>query len=250
MEARVDVACTQRAGYRAFSDFQLSHIRIQSDARAMNPARYPSSFTIARATAPATHLAMFPRPLRLLLLLLVSAACVSPPLQAAKPNKAEVRDAGIDVAVDATDAKPGKHDDKPNRKDARSSDDAGVVEARQLARLRDRLNVPDDAEWAVIAERINKVEEVRRTIATIAIGGRGVGGKTKRANGSANPEYDALRAAVGDQYPDAEIKARLARLREAYARREAELRDAQVALRSVLSLRQEAVAVMAGLLPP
>jgi N-formylglutamate amidohydrolase len=76
--------------------------------------------------------------------------------------------------------------------------------------------------------------------------------KPKRKTGgvSANPELDALRSAVGDQFPDAEIKARLARAHDAYLQRVAQLTQAQADLRAVLTVRQEAVAVMAGLLPP
>jgi hypothetical protein len=50
--------------------------------------------------------------------------------------------------------------------------------------------------------------------------------------------------------PDAEIKARLARVHEVYVQDGARLAKAQEELRAVLTIRQEAVAVMAGLLPP
>ena len=43
---------------------------------------------------------------------------------------------------------------------------------------------------------------------------------------------------------------RLARVHEIYLRKEADLRKAQGELRAVLTIRQEAIAVMAGLLPP
>ena len=63
-----------------------------------------------------------------------------------------------------------------------------------------------------------------------------------------SPELDALRKAIEDQASASEVKAKLAALRTARAQKEAELEKAQDALRKVLSARQEAVAVMLGLL--
>ena len=58
-----------------------------------------------------------------------------------------------------------------------------------------------------------------------------------------------LSSAVRDKLPDAEIKTRLERLREVRKDNEAKLAKAQEELRAVLSVRQEAVAVLFGLLP-
>ena len=52
-----------------------------------------------------------------------------------------------------------------------------------------------------------------------------------------------------DKLPEAEIKSRLDRVREARKQNEAKLSKAQEDLRAVLSIRQEAVAVVFGLLP-
>ncbi len=75
-------------------------------------------------------------------------------------------------------------------------------------------------------------------------------GIRSRPGGSAHPEQDALRSAVGDKLPDAEIKVRLARAHEVFQQNEALLLKVQTELRAILTVRQEAVAVMAGLLPP
>ena len=80
-------------------------------------------------------------------------------------------------------------------------------------------------------------------------GGPGGGGNRPTRGPSGNPEQDALRAAITDKLPDAEIKSRLDRLREVRKQNEAKLTRAQEELRAVLSVRQEAVAVMFGLLP-
>ena len=58
-----------------------------------------------------------------------------------------------------------------------------------------------------------------------------------------------MRAAITEKLPDAEVKSRLERLREVRKQNEAKVAKAQEELRAVLSVRQEAVAVMFGLLP-
>lgn len=141
------------------------------------------------------------------------------------------------------------------------------MQARMLNGLRERFEVTDDEEWKLISERLSKVMELRRSAASSALGafagGRGGppgGGGTSggdRGNrtagstrgGSSNPEVAALTAALRDKLPDAEIKSRLERVREVRKNNEAKLTKAQEDLRAVLSVRQEATAVMFGLLP-
>ncbi len=143
----------------------------------------------------------------------------------------------------------------------RGNFDPAAMQEQMMTRMKEQFAVTDDAEWALISERITKVNEIRRT-AGGGGGGRGGfpggggpgggggdrgGGRGTRASG--NPEVDSLRSAVTDKLPDAEIKSRLARLREVRQENEAKLTKAQEDLRSVLSVRQEAMAVMFGLLP-
>jgi len=121
-----------------------------------------------------------------------------------------------------------------------------------MNRLRERFEVTDDAEWQLISERISKVMELRRSNLGGAIRFR-AGGGNPGGNGpnalQANPEQEALLAAVTDKLPDAEVKARLERLRAARKQSEAKLDQARDDLRAVLTIRQEAVAVLAGILP-
>jgi hypothetical protein len=146
-------------------------------------------------------------------------------------------------------AKPGKPDreekgesremkrtggEKPGR-------DPGAEAARSLVRLREAMRVTDDAEWAVIAERIAAVQA--------AGGGAGPKDKAKPASAERTAQ-DALRSAVRDGLPDAELRLRLARAHELQREREARLARARAELRAVLTVRQEAVAVLAGLLEP
>jgi hypothetical protein len=125
-----------------------------------------------------------------------------------------------------------------------------------LASLRKRMAVTDDAEWSLISARITAVLELRRG-AGGGFGGGGFGGRGSAGGGSddtarparaSNPEMDALRTAVTNDLSDTEIKARLARLRDARKQNEAKLDKARADLQAVLTVKQEAVAVLAGLL--
>jgi hypothetical protein len=136
-----------------------------------------------------------------------------------------------------------------------------------LTSLRERLEVTDDEEWKLISERITKVNELRRNALGVgglmAFAGRGPqsGGDSNRGGsdssrgstrggprGGSN-EMSALQTAIRDKLPDAEIKSRLDRMREARKDNETKLTKAQEELRALLTIRQEAVAVMFGLLP-
>ena len=139
-----------------------------------------------------------------------------------------------------------------------------------LNMMRERLEITDDEEWKVISERVAKVSEIRRSTGGGMGGGPGGmmgfrggppgGGGSDRGGGgdrgpgsgrgsSSNPEMNALQFAIRDKLPEAEIKNRLERVREMRRDNEAKLAKAQDELRAVLSVRQEAIAVMFGLLP-
>jgi hypothetical protein len=139
----------------------------------------------------------------------------------------------------------------------RGNFDPQQMQQQMLERLRDQFGVTDDAEWKLISDKITTVSDLRRSVG--GFGGRGGpgggrggdngggGGGSRRGGGS--PEADALRQAVSDNLPEAEIKSRLARLRETRKANEEKLQKAQEDLRALLSVKQEAVAVMYGLLP-
>lgn len=168
----------------------------------------------------------------------------------AKPNKAEVRDYKREMIAE----KGGKKSARDSASSAKSAPNAAM--SRGLEKLRESLEVDDDAEWDVIAARIMRVSEVRSTLWTGAAGSKAApslsakGKKSSGTPGTGHAEQDALRSAVKDNLPDAEVKVRLARAHEVFEKNGAVLAQAQAELRAVLSVRQEAVAVMAGLLPP
>jgi hypothetical protein len=86
-------------------------------------------------------------------------------------------------------------------------------------------------------------------------GGRG-GGNTDQGGGNTNrnrfgaqpPEAEALQKAMDDKASADELKAKLAKFRQAREEKEAALSKAQDELRKALTPRQEAGAVLAGLL--
>ena len=175
---------------------------------------------------------------------------VPPPLARVRPIfLAALLLAPAAAAPDKPDkpAKPGKPDreEKAEKRELKLSGgeqparDVGAESARGLARLREAMRVADDAEWAVIAERI----------AAVQAAGAGPKDKAKPA-GPERTAQDALRVAVRDGLPDAELRLRLARAHELQREREARLARARAELRAVLTVRQEAVAVLAGLLDP
>jgi len=63
-----------------------------------------------------------------------------------------------------------------------------------------------------------------------------------------SPELEALRKAVESKASNDELKARIAAVNTAKAKNEAALAKAQQELKELLSVRQEAVATMMGLL--
>ena len=120
----------------------------------------------------------------------------------------------------------------------------------------------DDAEWKVIEPRITKVSEARRDMSTGfgfgrgGFGGRrgtdssgGGGGDDRRRRGfggEPSVEADALQKALEAKASNEELKAKFAKYRESLKQKQATLNAAQDELRKVLSLRQEATAVMMG----
>jgi hypothetical protein len=130
-----------------------------------------------------------------------------------------------------------------------------------MDRYRDQLDIKDDAEWKLISERVDKVLEARREV---GFGGPGFGrpprrdgndqnadqngGRRRGFGGEPSPEAQALQKAIEAKASPEEIKAKLAKYRDARKQKRANLEKAQEALKQVLSVRQEAAAVMAGLL--
>ncbi len=149
----------------------------------------------------------------------------------------------------------------------RGNFDPAQFRQRMMDRYKESLEVTSDAEWKIIEERIDKVMVAQREA---RIGGRGgpggpggprrgggpdgaqadSGTRTNRGNffNAENAEADALQKALDAKASSEELKTKLAKLRATLKEKEANLAKAQDDLRKVLSVRQEATAVMMGLL--
>ena len=156
---------------------------------------------------------------------------------------------------------------------AQGNFDPAEMRQRMMDRVREQLEVKSDDEWKIISERAEKVMTARREVPGgfggfgRGPGGPGGGGGGRRGGGdNANAgggerqnrmrgmfgeesqESKDLRAAIEAKAPAEELKAKLEKYRAYKKKKEAELATAQEKLKEVLNARQEAAAVMAGLL--
>jgi len=156
--------------------------------------------------------------------------------------------------------------DRPNREQFRE---------RMMQRVREQMDVKDDADWKLISDRVTKVMDARREVGAgggmgmmFGGGGRrgggggqggdqaqGGGGGGRRGGpggpggfGEPSPEAEALQKALEAKASNDEVKAKLSKYREVRKEKREKLEKAQDDLRKVLSMRQEAAAVMLGLL--
>lgn len=141
------------------------------------------------------------------------------------------------------------------------------IQKMMMDGFRNQLEIKDDAEWKVVEERIQKVTDARREVgfggmgmlsSIMRRGGAnggppgGAGGGARRGFGAfastPNPDEEALQKVIDAKASNAEIKAALAKWQESKKARQTALEKAQADLRQVLSVRQEAIASLAGLL--
>ena len=140
---------------------------------------------------------------------------------------------------------------------------------RRMDDYRERLEIKGDDEWKAIQPLIAKVMDARQDIGfgggrgfgRGGGGGRRGGGNTDaQANGNnqggrrgfpggePSPEAEELQKAIDSNASKDELKAKLTKFREARKEKEAKLAKAQEDLKKVLSVKQEAAAVLNGLL--
>ena len=148
---------------------------------------------------------------------------------------------------------------------AQGNFDPAQFRERQMERYRERIEVKSDEDWKKLEPIIGKVMDAQRDARMGAgfggFGGRGgrggdgggggnanQGGNRNRGGGQSSPEVTELQKALDDKAPAEEVKAKLAKVRDARKAKEAALDKAQEELRKALSPRQEAGAVLVGLL--
>jgi hypothetical protein len=140
--------------------------------------------------------------------------------------------------------------------------DPAQMQQRIMERYKEMLEVTNDDEWKAIEPRVQKVMDLRRdSFSGMARGffGRGPRGGDRSASGdqgqqrrgmfgAPNPEADALQKAIDSKASKAEMKAALEKYVASRKAKQAEMEKAQVALRELLTPRQEAIATLNGLL--
>ncbi len=134
--------------------------------------------------------------------------------------------------------------------------DPAAMRQRMMDTLRERLEVKNDDEWKVVQDRLEKVMQARLSVGIGGMmrgpGGRGGGGGARNFMASMGVEPDkeaeALQECLEANAPQDTIKGRLATYREARKAKEAKLKKAQEELKQVLSMKQEAILVLAGML--
>ena len=167
----------------------------------------------------------------------------------------------------------------------RGNFDPAQFRQMQLDNAKEALEVTDDAEWNVLSAAIGKVYDAQQDVRSSAIngfrgmrnrgqngggggggfgGGGGNGGATNAGGGGQGggqgggrrggfggtpaPEIQALQDAIDNKASADEIKSKLAKVREVQKANEAKLEAAQADLLKLLTPRQEASAVLLGIL--
>jgi hypothetical protein len=159
--------------------------------------------------------------------------------------------------------------------------DFARMREQELKRIREQLEITDDAEWKLVSERVTRVLDLSRTVRSFDAPPRMAGpggmnpppsrdgdresaaggppgpppGESLSAPGggpdsrpSTSPEAEALQESVKSKASNADLQQKLAKLQAARKKAQAELSAAQAQLQQVLSVRQEAIALTIGLL--
>jgi hypothetical protein len=153
----------------------------------------------------------------------------------------------------------------------RGNFDPAEFQQRRMDALKEQMEVKDDSEWNAIKPLVQKVMDSQRAVFADRMrgamrgfgGGRGGGGgggadqgggdngggrRRGGFGGEPSPEAQALEKAVESKASASETKAALSKYLEARKAKEADLAKAQDDLRKVLTVRQEAIATVNGLL--
>jgi hypothetical protein len=137
--------------------------------------------------------------------------------------------------------------------------DPAQMRQQRMNRYKEQLEITDDTEWQAIQPLIQKVRDARDALS----GGMGPGmfGRGPRQGGNnpggpqrqgfgpqPSPEAEAVQKAIDSKASNSDMKAVLQGYAEYRKKAQSNLEKAQADLRKVLTVRQEAIATMAGLL--
>ncbi len=136
--------------------------------------------------------------------------------------------------------------------------DPAQFQQRMMDNVKDRLEFTNDSDWSAVQPLVQKVMDARRdTMQGMGRmfggrnrggGGNGGGGGGGAFGGTPNPDAEALQQAIDSNAPAAQIKTLLDKYRTSQKAKQAKLEASQADLRKVLTQKQEAQAVLMGLL--
>ena len=124
-----------------------------------------------------------------------------------------------------------------------------------MDRFKEDLGFTNDTEWSAVEPLVQKVMDARRETMAGGFGGfrRNRGGNADNGGGNrpqppANPDREALQQAIDSNAPASQVAAALSKFRASQKAKQSKLEQAQSDLAKVLTPKQEAQAVLAGLL--
>jgi len=133
--------------------------------------------------------------------------------------------------------------------------DPAQFQQRMMDRYKEQLGFTNDTEWSAVQPLVQKVSEARLEALRGGFGGGfrrggqgGGGGGGGAFGGQTDPDREALQQAIENNAPAAQVKTLLEKYRASQKAKQAKLESAQADLKKVLTQKQEASAVLAGLL--
>lgn len=131
--------------------------------------------------------------------------------------------------------------------------DPAQFQQRMMDRYKEGLGFTNDTDWSAVQPLVQKVMEARRDTLRGMFGGGfrrrgGDNGGGGGFGGQTDSNREALQQAVDSGAPAAQIKTLLEKYRASEKAKQAKLEQAQADLQKVLSQKQEAQAVLMGLL--
>jgi len=132
--------------------------------------------------------------------------------------------------------------------------DPAQMQQMMMDRYKEQLGFTNDTEWTAVEPLVQKVSEARMEAMRGGFGGGrrggfgGGGGGGGFGNQTPDPDREALQQAIENNAPAAQVKTLLEKYRASVKAKQAKLESAQADLRKVLTQKQEASAVLAGLL--
>jgi Spy/CpxP family protein refolding chaperone len=166
----------------------------------------------------------------------------------------------VPVLAQAPNGPPAEPGGGPGAGPAGAIDKHQASKQKHSDRMRDALGATAE-EWAVLGPRIEKVQKIQDEIDNAV--GRGISNFSADAKSKSRPPRpestkqkspieekanDLEKAMKGPDANAADLKARLAVLREARGHAEIELAKSQEELRQLLTVKQEVILVMIGVL--